>query len=55
MGLAIVRDLVLLHGGSVDAHSAGRNQGSTFVVTLPLIAREPGTDPSLILAAASPN
>jgi signal transduction histidine kinase len=55
MGLAIVRDLVQLHGGSVDAHSAGRNQGSTFVVTLPLIPHEPGTEASLILAPASPH
>ncbi len=35
IGLAVVRDLVGAHGGSVVAHSAGRDQGSTFVVTLP--------------------
>jgi len=35
IGLAVVRDLVGAHGGSVVAHSAGRGQGSTFVVTLP--------------------
>ena len=35
LGLAIVRHLVELHGGSVHAESAGRGQGSTFVVNLP--------------------
>jgi signal transduction histidine kinase len=36
IGLAIVRDLVELHGGSVRAESPGRGKGTTFVVTLPL-------------------
>ena len=36
IGLAVVRDLVQAHGGTVVAHSAGRNLGSEFVVTLPL-------------------
>lgn len=36
LGLAIVRALVEAHGGSVVAHSAGRGQGSTFSLTLPL-------------------
>jgi CheY-like chemotaxis protein/anti-sigma regulatory factor (Ser/Thr protein kinase) len=36
LGLAIVRHLVELHGGRVSASSPGRNQGSTFTVTLPL-------------------
>jgi signal transduction histidine kinase len=35
LGLAIVRHLVELHGGSVSAHSAGLGQGSTFIVDLP--------------------
>jgi signal transduction histidine kinase/ActR/RegA family two-component response regulator len=39
LGLAIVRHLVDLHGGVVTAESAGRNQGTRFVVTLP--ARQP--------------
>ena len=36
LGLAIVRSLVSLHGGTVAAASAGRDQGSQLTVTLPL-------------------
>ena len=36
LGLAIVRNLTELHGGTVSAQSAGENKGSTFVVRLPL-------------------
>jgi PAS domain S-box-containing protein len=35
IGLALVRDLVDLHGGRVEAHSAGPGMGSEFVVTFP--------------------
>ena len=35
LGLAIVRSLVALHGGTVTAHSDGRGRGSEFVVRLP--------------------
>ena len=35
LGLAIVRNLVEIHGGSVRAESEGENKGSTFTVTLP--------------------
>ena len=35
LGLAIVRHLVELHGGRVDAASRGKDQGATFTVWLP--------------------
>ena len=38
MGLAVARSLVQLHGGAIEATSAGPNQGSTFIVRLPLAA-----------------
>jgi signal transduction histidine kinase/ActR/RegA family two-component response regulator len=36
LGLALVKHLVELHGGTVVAHSEGQDKGATFVVTLPL-------------------
>jgi PAS domain S-box-containing protein len=53
LGLALVKDLVELHGGKVEAASEGAGCGSTFTVTLPLatqselVAVEP---PALALA-----
>ncbi|MEH2070868.1 MAG: PAS domain S-box protein [Nostoc sp.] len=37
LGLAIVRHIVELHGGTVKAESLGEEQGATFTVLLPLI------------------
>jgi CheY-like chemotaxis protein len=37
IGLTLVRELAELHGGSVEAKSAGPNYGSEFVVRLPLL------------------
>lgn len=36
LGLAVVRKLAQMHGGSVEAASRGPGQGSQFIVTLPL-------------------
>ena len=38
LGLALVRALVNMHGGTVQAHSDGPGKGSTFTVTLPMVA-----------------
>src|SRR5689334_24392206 len=44
LGLAVVRHLVELHGGSISAESEGLGQGSVFTVELPLAEerRDPG-------------
>ena len=39
LGLTLVRRMLELHGGRVDAWSAGRGQGSVFTVHLPALAR----------------
>ncbi|MHB9025531.1 MAG: sensor histidine kinase [Armatimonadota bacterium] len=36
LGLAIARGLVELHGGQIAAYSSGKNQGATFIISLPL-------------------
>ncbi len=40
LGLAIVRHLVELHGGTVAATSGGEGRGACFTVTLPLVAAQ---------------
>jgi signal transduction histidine kinase len=42
LGLAVVRRLAELHGGTAAAHSAGPGAGSEFVVRLPIANSEPG-------------
>jgi len=36
LGLALTRQIVELHGGSIDVHSAGIDKGSTFTIRLPI-------------------
>ncbi|MGF6273148.1 PAS domain S-box-containing protein [Massilia sp. UYP11] len=42
IGLSLVRQLVALHGGGVEVHSAGAGQGSVFTVRLPLARPDAG-------------
>src|SRR5205085_4949924 len=57
LGLALVKSLVTLHGGSVTARSDGVDRGSEFVVRLPVlreaIAQENVASPALGARAAS--
>jgi signal transduction histidine kinase len=43
IGLAVVQQLVRLHGGTVEAHSEGEGTGCEFIVTIPLAAEAAGT------------
>jgi signal transduction histidine kinase len=40
LGLAIARQVVELHGGTIEARSEGPNLGSTFIIRLPVGAAE---------------
>jgi len=44
IGLTVARHLVQLHGGTIEARSPGRGQGSTFEVRLPRTAAAPVAD-----------
>ena len=47
IGLTLVKRLVELHGGSVEARSAGPGQGSEFLVRLPEHASAPAAAPAM--------
>ncbi|QYY28015.1 response regulator [Cupriavidus pinatubonensis] len=56
LGLAIVRQLVEMHGGTVQASSAGVGLGSTFEVTIPLTApARSDEDAPLAVAPSAPD
>jgi CheY-like chemotaxis protein/anti-sigma regulatory factor (Ser/Thr protein kinase) len=46
LGLAVVRHLVELHGGTVHAESEGEGRGATFTITLPALAAARAGDES---------
>jgi PAS domain S-box-containing protein len=52
IGLALVKNMVALHGGQVTAASAGPGTGSTFTIRLPAVAQ--GTREQLAAASAAP-
>jgi CheY-like chemotaxis protein len=57
IGLTLVRTLVEMHGGSVEAASAGAGAGSEFVVRLPLVLQDrdrlaPAQEPNPMLQGA---
>ena len=58
LGLALAKNLVELHGGTLMAHSEGEDQGATFVVRLPLTLAERGSERAAraqpALAASAP-
>ncbi len=55
LGLALVKSIVELHGGTVSCASPGRNAGSTFTVSLPTTARTaPAATPHAPDAPAAP-
>ena len=57
LGLAIARNLVELQNGRIRAQSAGRDQGTTFSIELPLavVSALPAPDSSQPAAHAAPN
>lgn len=46
LGLSISRHLVELHGGTIEAHSAGRGQGASFSFKLPMAQHRPALESS---------
>ena len=55
IGLALVKRLIEMHGGDVEAHSAGIGQGSEFALRLPLVGDTPEeiVSPKITIASAA--
>lgn len=47
LGLAIVRELAVAHGGTTDVRDRSPGPGAEFVIRLPLLAGEDGTEPTV--------
>jgi CheY-like chemotaxis protein len=54
LGLTIVRSLVEMHGGSIDARSAGPGKGAAFTVRLPKATPEIATQPAALPVSSAP-
>ncbi len=53
IGLTLVKNLVEMHGGTVEVHSAGVGSGTEFIVRLPILTEPPPTGVEGLLATAS--
>ena len=54
IGLTLVKRLTEMHGGSIEARSAGEGQGSEFVVRLPVLSKPSGLSQPETAVGSSP-
>jgi signal transduction histidine kinase/CheY-like chemotaxis protein len=55
LGLAICKNLVELHGGTIRAVSPGEGQGASFIIRLPALSVDNADDSAKITDSAEPN